>query len=222
MADLASGETYVDGQTVNAARLNNMINAAIAQPGLISSKANVTPVGADSLLLLQGGVLKKCLVSGLPSSAGTVTSVAMTVPAGFTVSGTPVTGAGTLGLGLTGQGQNKVLRAAADGTVGTPTFRVTDVRDLRVASLNIAANNINWDLGSHFYKVLSGPQTLSFTNEFDGGTIYVALHGNGSTRVVTWPTLVWDGGSAPVNSAGWDLYQITYCNQKFAIRIRTP
>ncbi len=55
---------------------------------------------------------------GITSSgggSGTVTSVAMTVPTGFTISGSPITGSGTLAIGLTGIDASKIT----SGTMAT-------------------------------------------------------------------------------------------------------
>lgn len=59
--------------------------------------------------------------------AGTVTSVALTAPTGLTVSGSPVTGSGTLALALT-SGYNIPLTASTtnwDGFYQTPSTRIT-------------------------------------------------------------------------------------------------
>jgi hypothetical protein len=60
---------------------------------------------------------------------GTVTSVGMTVPSIMSVSGSPITGAGTLALSLTSQTANTIF-AAPDGSNGTPTFRSLLLNDL--------------------------------------------------------------------------------------------
>lgn len=70
-----------------------------------------------------------------PSPAlGTVTSVAMTPPTGFTVAGSPITGTGTLALGydsVTGTGtQAKFLGSPTGGGAGTVAFRVHTLADL--------------------------------------------------------------------------------------------
>ena len=68
--------------------------------------------------------------NALPSPAGgTVTSVAMTVPTGFSVSGTPVTSSGTLAVTLDSQAKNKVLASPTNAS-GTPSFRALDASDI--------------------------------------------------------------------------------------------
>jgi hypothetical protein len=64
------------------------------------------------------------------SGSGTVTSVALAAPAGFSVSGSPVTSTGTLSLTLDAQSGRKVLAAPSDGTSGTPGFRALTGSDV--------------------------------------------------------------------------------------------
>jgi hypothetical protein len=54
--------------------------------------------------------------------SGTVTSVALSLPSIFSVSGSPVTTSGTLTATLASQSANRVF-ASPDGSSGTPTFR---------------------------------------------------------------------------------------------------
>lgn len=58
----------------------------------------------------------------LQGGGGTVSSVALTVPGIFSVSGSPITGSGTLAVSLANQTTNKVL-ASPNGSTGAPTFR---------------------------------------------------------------------------------------------------
>jgi hypothetical protein len=59
-----------------------------------------------------------------PTGAGTVTSVGLNLPAGvFTVSGSPVTGSGTLTGALASQSANTVFAGPASGAAATPAFR---------------------------------------------------------------------------------------------------
>jgi len=60
---------------------------------------------------------------------GTVTSVSLSLPAMFTVTGSPVTGAGTLGATLASQTANYIFAAPA-GSPGAPTFRAMVTGDL--------------------------------------------------------------------------------------------
>jgi len=60
---------------------------------------------------------------------GTVTSVSLSLPSIFTVTGSPVTGAGTLGATLASQTANYVFAAPA-GSAGAPVFRALVTGDL--------------------------------------------------------------------------------------------
>lgn len=63
------------------------------------------------------------------SASGTVTSVGLSMPAMFTVSGSPVTTTGTLTAVLASQAANSV-HAAPNGSVGPPSFRQLVAADI--------------------------------------------------------------------------------------------
>lgn len=62
--------------------------------------------------------------------AGTVTSVGLSLPNIFTVSGSPVTSTGTLSATLASQTQNHVFAAPASGGNGAPAFRALAAADI--------------------------------------------------------------------------------------------
>jgi len=66
---------------------------------------------------------------GAGTGSGTVTSVALALPSFITVSGSPVTGSGTLTGTLASQSANTVF-AAPNGSAGAPTFRVLAATDI--------------------------------------------------------------------------------------------
>ena len=61
---------------------------------------------------------------------GTVTSVGLTMPAEFTVSGTPVTVSGVLAVAKANQNANQVYAGPASGSAAAPTFRALVSSDL--------------------------------------------------------------------------------------------
>lgn len=63
------------------------------------------------------------------ANSGTVTSVGLSAPAIFTVSGSPVVSSGTLDLALNNQSANTVF-AAPNGAAGTPSFRTLTAFDI--------------------------------------------------------------------------------------------
>lgn len=101
-----------------------------------------TPQANDYLLIYDTAasaykkILKGDLVSGL--GTGSVTSVALSAPSEFTVSGSPVTGAGTLTFSKASQTANTVW-AAPNGSSGAPVFRLlvaADVPTLTAAKIS--------------------------------------------------------------------------------------
>lgn len=85
------------------------------------------------------------------SMPGTVTSVAISLPTMFSVSGSPITGAGTLTASLANQNANIIFAGPSSGSAAAPTFR----------SL-VAA-----DLPSHTASLISDFNTAVRTNRLD-------------------------------------------------------
>jgi hypothetical protein len=75
---------------------------------------------------------------GTSSSNGSVTSVALSAPSGFTVSGSPVTSSGTLAIGADSVGANLVAAGPSTGPPGTWTWRALTATD--IPALNYDAN----------------------------------------------------------------------------------
>ncbi len=73
---------------------------------------------------------------------GTVTSVGLSLPAQFTVTGSPVTGAGTLTGAWASQSANLVL-ASPDGSAGVPTFRAIVAADIPTLNQNTTGTASN-------------------------------------------------------------------------------
>lgn len=75
-----------------------------------------------------------------PSGSGTVTSVGLSLPGSIlSVSGSPVTGAGTLTGTLVAQTANTAFLGPASGPAAAPTFRALDPADLPLGSINTVA-----------------------------------------------------------------------------------
>ena len=67
--------------------------------------------------------------------AGTVTSVAMTVPADLTVGGSPITTSGTLALTRNAQNANLVMAGPASGVATAPAYRALVAADLPLSGV---------------------------------------------------------------------------------------
>jgi hypothetical protein len=145
-------------------------------------------------------------------TTGTVTSVALSVPGFLSVSGSPITGSGTLAVTLATQTANTVLAGPASGSAATPTFRALDVADMTIVTQAISALAIDWSTGYVFTKTLGANSTFTFSNNLSGQTIVVRLTNTASNYTVTWPTVRWSGGSQPTMTVGAksDVYTFVY------------
>lgn len=91
---------------------------------------------------------------------GTVTSVGLSLPDIFTVSGSPVTSSGTLSATLASQTQNYVFAAPGSGGNGAPAFRAlvaADIPDLSATYLPLTGGTISSNL------TISGNLTVNGT-----------------------------------------------------------
>lgn len=102
-----SGSVKVNGVAVPSP---NFINSASVTFGVVGSNISLTATGGG------GG-------------SGTVTSVGLTMPGIFSVSGSPITTAGTLAVSLASEAQNSVFAGPTSGA-GTPTFRALVAGDI--------------------------------------------------------------------------------------------
>jgi len=131
-----------------------------------SSATATTPTTGDNTTKVATTAFVQAAMSG--AGLGTVTSVALTAPSFISVSGSPITTAGTIALSLASQTANQVF-AAPNGSNGTPTFRSLVAAD--IPSLTST------------YLGLSTGGTVSGATTFSGT---VAL---GSSATATTPTV---------------------------------
>jgi hypothetical protein len=99
--------------------------------------------GTNSAARLALGTNGQCLTSNGTTAVwgacgsgggGTVTSVALAMPAQFNVTGSPVTSSGTLTAAWANQNANLVFAGPASGVAATPTFRALSGADLPAPS----------------------------------------------------------------------------------------
>src|SRR6266704_1686225 len=81
------------------------------------------------------------------AGGGSVTSVALTVPAEFSVSGSPVTTAGTLAVSKANQTANQVYAGPTSGGAAAPAFRALVAGDIPVIAES-GVTNLTTDLGN--------------------------------------------------------------------------
>lgn len=91
--------------------------------------------GANLYVLTMSGGGPTWLPSGVSGGGATVTSVALSAPSIFTVTGSPVTTAGTLALTSVSQAANYVWSGPIGGASSPPTFRALSDNDIPQVSL---------------------------------------------------------------------------------------
>lgn len=134
---------------------------------------------------------------GLASGgSGTVTSVALTMPAEFSVSGSPVTTAGTLAVSKASQSAN-LFFASPDGSAGAPVFRAMAAADVpnlpasRITSGTFSSDRVvtGTITNSRCLRVDGSGNIVTHTADCGAGggsglTIGDAVTGGGANRVL--------------------------------------
>ncbi|MCD6495672.1 MAG: LamG domain-containing protein, partial [Candidatus Aenigmarchaeota archaeon] len=121
-----------------------------------------------------------CISGGncLSSTGGTVTSVGLSLPSEFSVSGSPVTGSGTLTGSWQNQNANEVFAGPTSGGAATPGFRTLVDNDipnaLTLSGATIGSSSIN--LGTNTYTGTLGggnitDATISKSKLSNSGTL---------------------------------------------------
>lgn len=116
-------------------------------------------------------------------------------------------------LGSAGAPAGSFLFSSSNGTV--PVWQVLQnspnisflgkasvVKGFNTAVVAVSALDIDWALGNDFTKTLGANSTFTFSNLTEGQTINVTLTNTASNYTVTWPTVSWSGGVAPVQTVG--------------------
>lgn len=107
-----------------AGKLNTLASSVSGGAGmnLGIGLAPATPLDGDLWLTSLGLFARFSGTNVGPFGTGTVSSVGFSMPAQFTVSGSPVAGSGTITTSWVSQAQNSILGGPASGS-GAPTFR---------------------------------------------------------------------------------------------------
>ena len=118
--------------------------------------------------------LRKQEIPDTSAGGGSVTSVAMTMPAEFAVAGSPVTTSGTLAVTKANENANTVWAGPTSGAAAAPTFRALVIADVLDVILTGAAGV----LFEHFLNIpplqAQGDAGLGFTQNASGSSAAVA------------------------------------------------
>ena len=207
--DLSANRTWSVGTVTNVSVVAGTgISASVTDP-TNAPIINITNTSPDRIVVLNSGA--NINVTGVypnftiaaTAGYGTVTSVGMTVPTGLTITGSPITTSGTLGLGLasgysipTISNQNNwttaynhsIISAIVTGT-STKTLTLTqqDAGTISASWSDYGLTSVGLSMPSAF-TVSSSPLTSNGTISVTGaGTTSEYVRGDGS--LATFPSL---------------------------------
>lgn len=162
--------TLAGGTTQTISRNTTFTGTVI----LGSSATATTPATNDNSTAVATTAWVKAQGYGTGNATGTVTSVGLSLPNIFSVSGSPVTSSGTLTGTLATQNANKVLAGPTTGSDATPTFRTLVAGDIP----DISSTYLTTSAASSTYLPLTGG-TISSNLTISGN-----LTVNGTTTTV--------------------------------------
>jgi hypothetical protein len=88
------------------------------------------------------------------------------------------------------------------------------VTSTTVLTESAGAVTVNWTSGNNFRWTLNANCTVTFSNPVDGQTILIkVLQATSSSYTLTWPTIKWAAGSAPLMTTSMsvtDTYTVNY------------
>jgi hypothetical protein len=146
--------------------------------GLQGNPVSSTAPGSNQVLTWNGSAWGPAT----PSNSGTVTSVGLSMPAEFKVSGSPVTTSGTLAVNKANQNPNLFYAGPSSGSAAAPTFRSLVSADLPAAT-STAMGAIQ--LGSD----ITGPAASPVVDGLQGRP--VASTAPTANQVLTWNGTAW-------------------------------
>lgn len=188
-ADPIATGTPVDIGVANAPGVaNSLIRSDHVHKGLHSIASNADPQRFGDVKLINGAGITVTddglgnYTIAATSSGGTVTSVAMTVPAFLSVAGSPITSSGTLAVSLATQAANIVFAGPAAGGAVAPTFRSLVMADFPTATAvtissdaNAAGVSASLAKADHTHQLTATAALLNQIPKYDG-TNWQALY----------------------------------------------
>ncbi|HDP73685.1 MAG TPA: hypothetical protein ENN46_01875, partial [Candidatus Woesearchaeota archaeon] len=128
-----------------------------ARTSLSAAAAGTCPAGQAIMNATVTGV--QCVAVG--TGDGSVTSVGLSMPAQFSISGSPVTDAGTLTASWNDQSANAILAGPAAGGDAAPTFRALVDADIPATLTGKTYNGLTVSTGTNTFTLTRGSATLT-------------------------------------------------------------
>ena len=174
----AADASNLSSGTVDAARLPIATTLALGA---------VKPDGT-TIDITAGGIISA-------ANTGTVTSVGLSMPGEFSVSGSPVTGSGTITVSKAVESKNKVYSGPVSGVDAVPAFRAIDPADLPIATA----------------AALGAVEVDGTTINVTGGGVISAAHTGTVTSVALSMPGEFSVSGSPVTSSG--TFTVTKANE---------
>lgn len=152
-----------------------------------------TPIGNGQALVYDSnlGKWKNATIEGGGGGTGTVTSVALSVPTGFRVTGSPITTSGTLALAFaTGYS----LPTTAKQTNWDTAFSNTHTHENKTVLDGITATKVaDWDDAVQGLSTVAG-RVSTLEGYFTGGVANSAVRLSGTASHTVWGQTYWQNG----------------------------
>jgi len=170
------------------------------------------PLGTNGKVLGSDGTDAKWVA---PAAAG-VTSVGLALPAELDVTGSPVTGAGTLTGAWADQDAKKILAGPISGAADTPAFRLLATTDLPL----LDGARVTHDVDQHI--AINTHTTLAFNSErYDNGGLHSTVTNNSrltaqkaGVYLITC-NIAWEGAAGHIRILSLKLNATTYIARNY-------
>ncbi|MBK9248848.1 MAG: hypothetical protein IPM69_12235 [Ignavibacteria bacterium] len=201
----ASPDGATGAPVFRAITANDLPTIAITKGG---TGATTATAGLNNLLPAQTGNSGKVLqtdgtnTSWVAAANGSVTSVGLELPSIFSVSGSPITTAGTLSASLATQSQNLIF-ASPDGATGTPVFRAITANDLPTIAISKGGTGATTATAglNNLLPTQTGNSGKVLQTDGNNTTWVAAANGSVTSVGLTLPSIFSVSGS-PITSAG--------------------
>ena len=197
----AIGSTAVTNSTNTTNVLGGAANQIVYNTGSGATSFISAPTTANTYLEWNGSSFVWA-----SAGTGTVTSVALSLPSIFTVSGSPVTSSGTLTGSLATQSANLVFAGPSSGSAAAPTFRSLVAADIPALSYAPTTGSTSiTTLGTITTGTWNGSVLgAAYGGTGEAGTLTGILYGNGTSphTVATTAQLLSGIGTLPVANGG--------------------